>query len=164
MSIPARRTEQLAQLERVLAPECVIARAELGSKKRTLELASDTLAAHHDGIEGAALFEALLARERLGSTALGEGVALPHCRFPGCERPVGLLMTLAEGVDFQAGDDRPVDVVFTLVVPEEATDTHLDLLSMLAAAFNDPAYRERLRTAPDADALYAAALQLPEDV
>jgi len=161
MPSPARNNEHSTDLARVLAPECVLARTPVTSKKRALELASDTLASRYEDIEAAELFEALLARERLGTTALGEGVALPHCRLAGCTRPVGLLMTLTVPVAFQASDGEPVDVLFVLVVPEEATDRHLELLSMLAGALSDPQYRQRVRSAADADTLYEAAMNLP---
>ncbi|TVS17145.1 MAG: PTS fructose transporter subunit IIA [Gammaproteobacteria bacterium] len=150
------------ELERILDPECTRADVAVASKKRVLEQASELLAAQHAELEPGQLLEALIARERLGSTAVGEGVALPHCRFSSCSAPVAALLRLEEAVDFEASDRRPVDLVFVLVVPEEANDLHLQILATAATALNDPGYRAALRGAgSDAD-LHAVAIRPPE--
>jgi len=146
----------------LLIPDCTSCALEAASKKRVLELAGDLLARSYPEFEEDAVFDALMARERLGSTAVGEGVAIPHCRLAACERPVGALMQLAHGVEFDAPDDQPVDLLFILVVPEEAHEDHLQLLASAAGAFNEPRYRDALRRAQDKRDLFDAALYSPQ--
>lgn len=145
------------ELERILSPECTRAGLAAASKKRALELASEVLSAAHPELDPGQLLDALVARERLGSTAVGEGVALPHCRFSACRTPLAALLRLEDPIDFEASDRRPVDLVFVLVVPEEANDLHLQILGSAATALNDPGYRAGLREANDDAALHAAA-------
>lgn len=117
------------------------------SKKRVLEHAARLLATDGEepGVEQ--MFERLLERERLGSTGLAGGVALPHARMPGIRESRGAFLRLAEAVAFDALDGEPVDLVFALLVPEDANEEHLQLLAQLATRFNDPNLRERLREA-----------------
>ena len=123
------------------------------SKKRILEHAAQLLAAD-DGKPGVeTIFDRLLERERLGSTGLSGGVALPHARMPGLDRTVGAFMRLEQAVDFDASDGQAVDLVFALLVPEQATQEHLDLLARLARLFSDPQTRARLRSADAASTL-----------
>ena len=149
------------ELERILSPECTRAGLAAASKKRALELASELLASAHPELDPGQLLDALIARERLGSTAVGEGVALPHCRFGACTTPTAALLRLEEPIDFEASDRRPVDLVFVLVVPEEANDLHLQILGSAATALNDPGYRAALRDADSDAAMYAAAVGAP---
>jgi PTS system nitrogen regulatory IIA component len=102
-----------------------------------------------------AVLEALTERENLGSTALGDGVALPHGRCPGLDGPAAAFVRLARPVNFGAGDGKPVDLVCALVTPTHFTEGHLGLLAEVATRFSDPACRAALRTAPDATALRA---------
>jgi PTS system nitrogen regulatory IIA component len=92
-----------------------------------------------------------LARERLGSTGLGHGVALPHARVKNCTEAVGAYVHTTEGVDFDALDSEPVDVFFALLVPEDSTEDHLQTLANLAQRFSDAELVERLRTSSKAD-------------
>jgi PTS system nitrogen regulatory IIA component len=105
------------------------------------------------------VFNALMARERLGSTGIGEGVAIPHCRLPCCDTPQGILLKLAEPVEFDSLDGRPVDLVFALLTPAADAEAHLKVLSHLAALFNQPEYRDALRAAASAADLYQQAAQ-----
>ena len=98
------------------------------------------------------------AREKLGSTGFGNGIAIPHCRLIGCTSPISAVIHLASAVDFDAIDGEPVDLLFVLLVPEEATDEHLELLRQIASIFEQDDVRERLRNAPDSTALYQAVL------
>jgi PTS system nitrogen regulatory IIA component len=127
----------------------------LGSKKRVLQQLGELLASSTPGLDPNDVFDHLLERERLGSTGLGHGIALPHARMPDLERSVGAMVQLADGVDFDAIDDKPVDLAFALLVPQDATEEHLQLLSKLASMFNDVQFCERLREAADAEALMA---------
>jgi len=117
------------------------------SKKRVLEQAARLLAGNRDEPGAEQIFERLLERERLGSTGLAGGVALPHARMPGMDQSCGAFLRLAEPVDFDALDGQPVDLVFALLVPEDANEEHLKLLAELASMFNEEDLRNRLRTA-----------------
>lgn len=116
------------------------------SKKRVLEHAAQLLS-HDDSELAERIFERLLERERLGSTGLAGGVALPHARMPGLSGTQGAFLRLNRPVEFDSIDRQPVDLVFALLVPEEATDEHLKLLAGLARLFHDAALREKLRHA-----------------
>ncbi len=123
---------------------------EIASKKRLLESLARLLAADQPALEPDLVFERLLERERLGSTGLGHGIALPHARVPEVSRSLGAFVSLARGVDYDAADDEPVDLAFALLVPEAATEEHLQLLAELAGRFNSPEVRRQLRAARQA--------------
>ncbi|MGB5467635.1 MAG: PTS IIA-like nitrogen regulatory protein PtsN [Sedimenticolaceae bacterium] len=123
------------------------------SKKRVLESAARLLAGSDEEPSAEQIFERLLERERLGSTGLAGGVALPHARMPGISDSRGAFMRLSAAVDFDALDGQPVDLVFALLVPEEATEEHLQLLARLASMFNEADLRQRLREADGGEAL-----------
>lgn len=123
------------------------------SKKRVLEQAARLLAAKRPESDTEQIFERLLERERLGSTGLAGGVALPHARMPGIDASHGAFLRLSEPVEFDALDGQPVDLVFALMVPEDATDEHLQLLGKLASMFNEASLCERLRKAEADEAL-----------
>jgi PTS system nitrogen regulatory IIA component len=125
------------------------------SKKRVLEQAARLLAANSEEPAVEQIFERLLERERLGSTGLAGGVALPHARMSGIQDSRGAFLRLAEAIEFDALDGKPVDLVFALLVPEDANEEHLQLLSKLAATFNQEDLRNRLR---EADAEQALAI------
>lgn len=123
------------------------------SKKRILEQAARLLAATAEDPSAEQIFERLLERERLGSTGLAGGVALPHARMPGIHESRGAFLRLAEAVDFDALDGQPVDLIFALLVPEDANEEHLKLLASLAAMFNDENLRNQLREAEAEEAM-----------
>jgi PTS system nitrogen regulatory IIA component len=125
------------------------------SKKRLLEALASSLADGQGESVERAIFDSLFAREKLGSTGLGHGVAIPHGRTPGLTNAIGTFVRLSEGVDFGAIDGAPVDLVFALAVPEHFSHQHLVLLSQLAEMFGDAAFCQRLREAPDNAAAYA---------
>ncbi|NEX15860.1 MAG: PTS sugar transporter subunit IIA [Halochromatium sp.] len=128
-------------------------RVEVTSKKRLLESLAELLATAGPDCSPAAVFDLLNERERLGSTGLGEGIALPHARIEGIDQAVGAFVQLSQGVSFDAPDDRPVDLAFGLLVPQEATDAHLSLLAGLAERFSHPPLRAALRAADNASTL-----------
>lgn len=105
------------------------------------------------GLSSAQIRDALLLREQLGSTGLGQGVGIPHGRLKGLKQVAGMFFRLAKPIPFDAPDNRPVDLVFFLLVPEQSTEEHLQLLSELAQGFSDPAFRDDLRNAADASAI-----------
>ena len=118
---------------------------EVSSKKRLFEEAG-LLLESESGLSRAAVFECLFAREKLGTTALGHGVAIPHGRHAEVQAATGAFIRLKEAVDFDAPDGEPVSLVFVLLVPEAATGEHLALLSHLARLFNEKSVREALRS------------------
>lgn len=123
------------------------------SKKRLFEQVGLLFENQH-GIARGVVFESLFARERLGSTGLGQGVAIPHGRIKGLKDAVGALVRLAQPVTFDAPDGKPVSLAFALLVPEHATEKHLEILSELAQMFSDRTLREAMMLAPDAPALH----------
>ncbi|WP_028303243.1 PTS IIA-like nitrogen regulatory protein PtsN [Oceanospirillum maris] len=141
-------------LNSVLTPLRTLDGVPGGSKKRLLEFFSKFISQQVPTLESIEVFDNLIARERLGSTGVGEGIAIPHCRVKNCSESIGTFIRLKDKIDFDAIDGRPVDLVFILLVPEEATDEHLQLLSSLAEKFSKPDFSRLLREAPDAESLY----------
>jgi len=133
----------------------VRARVEVTSKKRLLESLSELLAPADPACLPSSVFDLLNGRERLGSTGLGEGIALPHARIKGIDDAVGAFVQLEQGVSFDAPDDQPVDLAFGLLVPEAANEAHLSLLAGLAQRFSDPELRRALRRAESSRELLA---------
>ena len=146
------------QIIRLLPPDNVVAVLDASSKKRVFEHAGILFENHH-GIARSAVYDALFDREKLGSTGLGQGVAIPHGRIKGLKKPLAAFLQLATPVQFDAPDGAPVKLVFVLLVPEAANEQHLQLLSELAQMFSDPALREKLMAAADAPALHALFTQ-----
>ncbi len=134
-------------LETILPPERVLYDVPGGSKKRVLEFFSTFIAQNTPSLDSQEVFGRLINRERLGSTGIGNGVAIPHARSPHCSSPIGSFLKLNEAVDFDAIDGEPVDLVFVLLVPEEADDTHLALLGQVATILNDADVRAQFRKA-----------------
>jgi PTS system nitrogen regulatory IIA component len=124
------------------------------SKKRVLEQLGLRLAESVPELTQDLVFDALLERERLGSTGLGKGIALPHARMAQVDRAMGAFITLNEGIDFDAIDGEPVDLAFAMLVPQEATDEHLQLLSTLARMFSDELFCTDLRQAENNQHLF----------
>ena len=142
----------MLDMESLLSPGCVCCRADAGSRKQALDLAAGMLARAQPKISAHALLRSLMERERLGSTGIGEGVAIPHCRQE-CPHTLGALLSLARPVDFDADDGQPVDLLFVLVAPRDEARAHLEALARLAAVFGDERERGRLRSAASAEAL-----------
>ncbi|HEX5514672.1 MAG TPA: PTS IIA-like nitrogen regulatory protein PtsN [Gammaproteobacteria bacterium] len=135
---------------------------DVGSKKRALEVLSEMLADDANDVPAGVIFNKLIGRERLGSTGLGKGVALPHARLTHGGEPRGALIRLNHGIDFDAFDRQPVDLLFALVVPEHFTDEHLQILANLAELFSDQELCQQLRQAADTDAIYQRLLDWQE--
>lgn len=150
------------RLEEVLTPERTLMDAPVSSKKKLLEYLASFIANHLSDSSASDIFERFLNRERLGSTGIGEGVAIPHCRLPQCQEPFGVLLKLNEAIDFDAMDHRPVDLIFALVVPEQADGQHLQVLATLARNFSEASFREALRNAPDAHQLFSRAISMQQ--
>ena len=129
----------------LLMPERVTCRDDVGSKKRLLEYISELLAGSSPELVQSDIFNALINREKLGSTGLGKGVAIPHGRMASLEKPVCAFVKLANPVDFDATDGQPVDLIFTLLVPEDSTEEHLQVLSTIAEIFSNAGISMALR-------------------
>lgn len=138
----------------ILTPDCVLFKQQCASKKRILETIASHLCDQNPALDPGNVFGALIARERLGSTGIGQGIAIPHCRIPGCTKTVGVLVTLGTPIDFDAIDNQPVDIIFVLVVPEDNDQQHLKTLATLAGVFSDKGKQQQLRRAENADDLY----------
>lgn len=134
--------------EQFLIVERIALDVEAGSKKRVLELLAELL--HTQAQDATTVFDHLLERERLGSTGMGHGIALPHARLEGLSEARGGFIRLSQGVDFGAVDGAPVDMIFALLVPGAATEAHLKLLASLAGLLRNPQLRADLRQASDA--------------
>jgi PTS system nitrogen regulatory IIA component len=137
-----------------LAPEAVTAHQRATSKKQLFQDLS-ARAGEAYALDQRAVFEGLCDRERLGSTAMGRGVAAPHARLPGLRRICGAFSRLEKPVDFDAPDGEPVDLVFALFAPEEAGSDHLLALARVSRSLRDPAFCAKLRSCADTAALYA---------
>lgn len=139
-----------------LTPERVIFSDTVISKKKALELIAQTLAKSMPQVQENDIFDSLLARERLGSTAIGRGCAIPHCRSKEVEETLGCFLKLKNPVDFESPDKDPVDLFFVIVVPQEATETHLKLLSEIAEKLHQENFLSALRKAKTNQELYWA--------
>ena len=137
-------------LERLLPASNVILDLDVTSKKRVFEHAG-LLFENTLGIGRGKIFDALLARERLGSTGLGHGVAIPHGRISGLKEAAGAFIRTKTPIAFEAPDQNPVNLIFVLLVPEKATDQHLQILSELAQMFSERNIRTTLNDVADAD-------------
>ena len=126
----------------------VVLDLEASSKKRVFEQAG-LLFENNQGLARSKVFDSLFARERLGSTGLGQQVAIPHGRIKGLREPIAAFLRLADPIPFDAPDGKPVAILVFLMVPEQATQAHLEILSELAQMLSDPAFRELLVSAPD---------------
>ena len=146
------------QIAKILPAANIVVGLDASSKKRVFEQ-TGLLFENHQGIARAVVYEALFAREKLGSTGLGLGVAIPHGRIKNLKEPIGALIRLANPVPFESPDGHPVAVLFVLLVPEAATERHLQLLSELAQMFSDRDFREKLLGAPDPESIHQAIEQ-----
>ncbi|TBU89479.1 PTS IIA-like nitrogen regulatory protein PtsN [Phytopseudomonas dryadis] len=150
----------MIRLEAILTPGRSLVDVPGGSKKRILEQIASVIARDLPDLDGQTIYESLIAREKLGSTGFGNGIAIPHCRLPGCNTPISALLKLSSAVDFDAIDGAPVDLLFVLLVPEAATDEHLELLRQVASMFDRGDVRERLRQATSSEALYQVVVDV----
>ena len=142
-------------ISRLLPASNVLLDLPASSKKRAFEQAG-LLFENNQGVARAKVFDSLFARERLGSTGLGQGVAIPHGRIKGLKEAVAAFVRVAEPVPFDAPDGQPVSLMVFLLVPEQASQAHLDLLSELAQMLSDKAFRQSLLDAPTPEAVHAA--------
>ena len=138
------------RLAAILPVSNIVLDAEITSKKRAFEELGLLFENQH-GLARVAVTDSLFARERLGSTGLGHGVAIPHGRIKGLKDAAGAFLRLAAPVPFDSPDGKPVGLMFVLLVPEQATEQHLQILSELAQRFSDRAFREALGACESTD-------------
>lgn len=143
-----------------LNPAAITPCLRSSSKKQALHDIS-VQASRLVGREDREIFDTLLQRERLGSTGIGEGIAIPHGKLPKLDRLFGLFARLEKPIDFESLDGEPVDMMFLLLAPEGAGADHLKALARIARMLREPGIHERIRTARDANALYAVLTQEP---
>jgi nitrogen PTS system EIIA component len=141
------------RLSQILPPSQVLVCVEATSKKRAFEEAGLLFENLH-GLNRALITDSLFARERLGSTGLGHGVAIPHGRIKGLKAPMAAVFQLQSPIGFDAPDEQAVSLLVFLLVPEAATQKHLEILSEIAELLSDSALREQLKTSTDASALH----------
>jgi PTS system nitrogen regulatory IIA component len=141
-------SESKNRIKQILPVENIILDTESTSKKRVFERAG-LLFENTRQIARAQVFDSLFAREKLGSTGLGRGVAIPHGRVKGLREPIAAFVKTETPIPFEAPDGQPVNLIFVLLVPERATDLHLQLLSELAQMFSTPSFRDQLQASND---------------
>jgi PTS system nitrogen regulatory IIA component len=142
-------------LDQVLSVENTFIEDFGASKKKVLQTLAERLSKTLSDVSDLELFDQLIARERLGSTGIGSGVAVPHCRLSGLEKPTAALIKLPSGIDFEAIDKAPVDLVFALIVPVDATDEHLQLLASVVERVHKPDTLSAIRQSKDPSELYS---------
>ena len=146
----------MIDFRQILPADCVRTEVRARSMKGALEEASECLALRHSAINARRLLEGLLSRERLGSTGIGDGVAIPHCRFDCCRRPVACLLRTRTPIEFDSPDGVGVDLLFVLAVPPGEQSAHLEILGALARVFDDSDNLAALRAATDDLSLFDA--------
>ena len=146
-------TESMNRLASILPSTQVLVGVDATSKKRAFEEAGLLFEGLH-GLSRALITDSLFARERLGSTGLGHGVAIPHGRIKGLKAPMAAVFQLARAIGFDAPDEQPVSLLIFLLVPEAATQKHLEILSEIAELLSDASLRERLKASVDAAELH----------
>lgn len=141
------------QLSEILTLDCTKSAVQCTSKKRALEMISD-IVAEHTGLNPTELFECMLSREKMGSTGIGNGIAIPHARMQSSDKAVAVLLQCESPIEFDAIDNRPVDVLFALLVPDAQCKEHLKTLSCMAERLNDKLILKQLRKAQSDQELY----------
>lgn len=138
----------------ILSPERTICDVYGSSKKAVLEILASLIAGADSGLSQTDVFMGLMAREKLGSTGLGKGIALPHGRLKGVNSALGAFVRLQHAIDYDSIDGSPVDVLFALVVPEQATQEHLEILSKLAETFSNDETLNKIRESSSRDHIF----------
>ena len=146
--------EDLAQ---ILTPGRAVCQVPGISKKRLFETIARIISEDQVSLPYSTVLSSLIAREKLGSTGLGQGIAIPHCRIDNCTHAIGTLVTLEEGIDYDAPDGADVDILFVLLVPTEAQQQHLDYLASIAGLFSQEAFCKEIRNADSAQGLFDTA-------
>ncbi len=139
----------------ILLPDCVFPNVNCHSKKDALDTLAKAIANSDNSTSQTEVFDCLIARERLGSTGLGNGIAIPHGRLKKGEKTIAAFIQLDAGIDYDAVDNAPVDLLFALIVPEDSTEEHLQILATLAEIFSDTATLNKLRQSRSATEMHS---------
>ncbi|MFQ3197778.1 MAG: PTS system nitrogen regulatory IIA component [Paraglaciecola sp.] len=142
------------EISDILHPDCVLCAVQGTSKKRILELISQIANQHLIDIDQATILASLVCREKMGSTGIGGGIALPHGRLKGLESSLAVLVTCQPAIEYDAIDNMPVDIFFAILVPEDKAQAHLQTLSTIAAKLSDKDLLKQLRSADTAPKLF----------
>jgi len=147
----------MIDLPELIAPERVSCRCEIGSKKRAIQTVAELMALsiNDDDLAEMDIMDALVSREKIGSTAIGHGVALPHARIAELDHAMASVITLEKGVDFEANDKQDVDLVVGLLVPQECDTEHLEILAGIAKRFSQESFREAVRSYEQPEELFS---------
>ncbi len=145
-------------IESILSRERTYSSLAAASKKKAIEEAAQRIAEAGTDLDAEKIFESLISREKIGTTAIGHGIAIPHCRVENCNSIMGSLFRLDAPVDFDAYDDEPVRILCVLLVPADEVEDHLKALGLLAGRFESSEYRDRLLLAKNDEELYSAAV------
>ena len=146
------------ELSDILTPDRCLCKIQGVSKKRLLKTLSTILGESFSNLDENQVFDSMMTREQLGSTGIGNGIAIPHCRVPECNEITGCLITLETYVDYDSTDGKPVDLIFVLIVPEEKEEDHIKTLAVLAEKFHSKNFCDLLRNAQNNDELYHHAI------
>ncbi|MFC6441155.1 PTS IIA-like nitrogen regulatory protein PtsN [Bowmanella sp. JS7-9] len=146
------------QITDILSPDCTLCAAPGSSKKRILESISQLAHLHNQNFPETQILDALLGRERMGSTGIGQGIAIPHGRIDGLQKITAVLVTCKPGINFDAIDNQPVDVFFAILVPAEQTEGHLQTLATVAQKLAEKNTIKQIRNAQTNQELYEAIL------
>lgn len=142
-------------ISEILSPDCVLSNMDCHSKKDALDTLAKTIANSDNETAQTEVFDCLITRERLGSTGIGKGIAIPHGRLKNGKKTIAAFIQLDAGVDYDSVDKTPVDLLFALIVPEDSTEEHLQTLATLAEMFSDDATIGKLRQSSTSDELYS---------
>jgi len=151
-------SKNIITIEAILSPELTQCGLPGSSKKKVLQQVAQLISDKFPQLEKSVIFDNLIARERLGSTGVGQGIAIPHSRLENCQQVIGCLFTLEQKIPFDSIDNEDVDILFVLLVPQEATSEHLELLSQIAEKFNNQSFCEELRNSTSGKELYRKIL------
>lgn len=149
----------MIHIKDILTLNRTLYRVSVNSKKKAFEIIAESLAESVPSLSANVIFDKLIERERLGSTSIGHGVAIPHARLEEIDKPLGCFLFLKEGIDFDAEEHAQINMIFTLVVPKEAIDEHLELLSTLAYIFSQESFRKDLLQASSKEDLYSRLIR-----
>jgi len=147
-----------------ISEEGMVFAPSVTSKKAALEKLSESLAYQNSDLSKNKVLDALLAREKLGSTSLGEGVAIPHCRMHDLDSIYVAMLKLEEGIEYEAIDEKPVYFLFSLIVPEDANEDHLELLANLAELLDNEPLRNSIQNSSNAKELHQILSQDPKNL
>ena len=143
----------------LICPERISLNADLRSKKKMLQHIAMLFSKESDAMDEDLIFDSLINREKLGPTSVGKGVAIPHCRIDGCKKPLCAIVTLGHPIDYDEKDSEKVNLIFSLIVPSESNNKHLEILAFLSKYLMNIQFCELIRKSKESDLLYKQLIQ-----